>query len=106
MNGIKLTSALGSGKAFPCIRDSKMLLSSCLSYVSATTLVRLVYVSELAGAEMGMEGMDLDTRISWGWEVGTLSERIFMTLAVVSSEMRSLVLFRLLRGQKAGQRLE
>lgn len=44
-NDTKHTSALGSGKApgsgHFCSRESKMMLSSCLSYVSATTLVRV-----------------------------------------------------------------
>jgi len=77
------------------------MLSSCLSYVSATTLVRVVYVSEVVGAEMGREVICFET--SWGWDEGTLSERIFMTLLDVSSETSSLVLVRLLPSWKVGK---
>ena len=105
-NYIMLTSTLGSGKGpvsgHFCSSESKMLLSSCLSYGSATTLVRVVYESGAAAAEMAREVIGLDARASWGWEVATFSERIFMTLADASIETSSLVLVRLLSVWKVG----
>lgn len=49
-------------------------------------------MSEVVGTEMGREVFCLDPKTSWGWLVGMLSERIFMTLADASSEASSLAL--------------
>lgn len=48
-------------------------------------------MSEVVGTEIGREVLCLDPKTSWGWFKGTLSERIFMTLADVSSDAKSLV---------------
>lgn len=49
-------------------------------------------MSEVVGTEMGREVFCLDPKTSWGWLKGTLSERIFMTLADASNEENSFVL--------------